>query len=124
LSILIFLADTVQPAVSTTGGSDAAPAWFKIFGNQFFPLILGLVVLMWLMSRFKNTKDKTRLDMLKQLKRGDRIQTIGGILGTVLRTEENRVEVKVDEANNTKMWFTRSAIHQVIEEEKVKETAK
>ena len=118
MSTLIFLADTVQPAVSTTGGSDAAPAWFKIFGNQFFPLILGLVVLMWLMSRFKNTKDKTRLDMLKQLKRGDRIQTIGGILGTVLRTEENRVEVKVDEANNTKMWFTRSAIHQVIEEEK------
>jgi len=118
LSTLIFLADTIQPAVSTTGGSDAAPAWFKIFGNQFFPLILGLVVLMWLMSRFKNTKDKTRLDMLKQLKRGDRIQTIGGILGTVLRTEENRVEVKVDEANNTKMWFTRSAIHQVIEEEK------
>ena len=118
MSTLIFLADTIQPAVSTTGGSDAAPAWFKIFGNQFFPLILGLVVLMWLMSRFKNTKDKTRLDMLKQLKRGDRIQTIGGILGTVLRTEENRVEVKVDEANNTKMWFTRSAIHQVIEEEK------
>ena len=118
MSTLIFLADTVQPAASTTGGSDAAPAWFKIFGNQFFPLILGLVVLMWLMSRFKNTKDKTRLDMLKQLKRGDRIQTIGGILGTVLRTEENRVEVKVDEANNTKMWFTRSAIHQVIEEEK------
>ena len=118
MSTLIFLADTVQPAVSTTGGSDAAPAWFKIFGNQFFPLILGLVVLMWLMSRFKNTKDKSRLDMLKQLKRGDRIQTIGGILGTVLRTEENRVEVKVDEANNTKMWFTRSAIHQVIEEEK------
>jgi preprotein translocase subunit YajC len=118
LSTLIFLADTVQPAASTTGGSDAAPAWFKIFGNQFFPLILGLIVLMWLMSRFKNTKDKTRLDMLKQLKRGDRIQTIGGILGTVLRTEENRVEVKVDEANNTKVWFTRSAIHQVIEEEK------
>ena len=118
MSTLIFLADTVQPAASTTGGSDAAPAWFKIFGNQFFPLILGLIVLMWLMSRFKNTKDKTRLDMLKQLKRGDRIQTIGGILGTVLRTEENRVEVKVDEANNTKVWFTRSAIHQVIEEEK------
>ena len=118
MSTLIFLADTVQPAASTTGGSDAAPAWFKIFGNQFLPLILGLVVLMWLMSRFKNTKDKSRLDMLKQLKRGDRIQTIGGILGTVLRTEESRVEVKVDEANNTKMWFTRSAIHQVLEDEK------
>ena len=118
MSTLIFLADSVGPAVNATGGSDAAPAWFKVFGSQLFPLILGGIVLMWLMSRFKNTKDKSRQDMLKQLKRGDRIQTIGGILGTVLRTEENRVEVKVDEANNTKMWFTRSAIHQVIEEEK------
>ena len=118
MKTLIFLADSVQPAPSTTGGGDAAPAWFKIFGNSYFPLIVCVVLLMWLMSKSKGSKDKTRQEMLKQLKRGDRIQTIGGILGTVLRTEENRVEVKVDETNNTKMWFTRSAIHQVLNDEK------
>ena len=37
--------------------------------------------------------------MLKQLKRGDRIQTIGGIQGTVVTVEENRVAVKVDESH-------------------------
>ena len=58
------------------------------------------------------------IESLKQLKRGDRIQTIGGILGNVLRVEENRIEVKVDETNNTKMWFTRNAIHRVIDEDK------
>jgi preprotein translocase subunit YajC len=71
-----------------------------------------------IMSKSKKGPEKQRLEMLKQLKRGDRIQTIGGILGSVLRTEENRVEVKVDETNNTKMWFTRSAIHRVLEDDK------
>jgi preprotein translocase subunit YajC len=57
--------------------------------------------------------------MLKQLKRGDRIQTIGGIQGAVVRAEESRVEVKVDESSNTKIWFARTAIARVIEAEKV-----
>jgi preprotein translocase subunit YajC len=118
LKTLIFLADSLQPASNPTTGGGDAPAWFKIFGNSYTPLIVVGVLMLWIMSKSKGGKDKNRQEMLKQLKRGDRIQTIGGILGTVLRTEENRVEVKVDEANNTKMWFTRSAIHQVLTDEK------
>jgi preprotein translocase subunit YajC len=118
LNTMTFLADTIGPATSPTGGDAAAPWWFKIFGNSYFPLVIGLIFLMWIMSKTKGGKDKVRQDMLKQLKRGDKIQTIGGILGTVLRTEEDRVEVKVDETNNTKMWFTRNAIHQVVMDEK------
>ena len=86
--------------------------------NPMFPLILGMLLLFMFMSRSKKKDQRNREDMLKQLKRGDRIQTIGGILGTVVRAEDSRVEVKVDESNNTKMWFTRSAIHKVIEEDK------
>lgn len=116
---MTFLADTIQSAPGpTSGGAQDAPFWFKIFGNSYFPLVIGLIFLMWVMSKTKGGKDKVRQDMLKQLKRGDKIQTIGGILGTVLRTEEDKVEVKVDETNNTKMWFTRNAIHQVMVEEK------
>ncbi len=118
MKTLIFLADSLQPASNPTTSGDAAPGWFQVFRNSYFPLVAVVILLMWIMSKSKGGKDKARQDMLKQLKRGDRIQTIGGILGTVLRTEENRVEVKVDEANNTKMWFTRSAIHQVLLDEK------
>jgi preprotein translocase subunit YajC len=60
-------------------------------------------------------EEKARQALLKQLKRGDRIQTIGGIQGAVVRAEEARVEVKVDESSNTKIWFARSAIARVIE---------
>ena len=61
--------------------------------------------------------------MLGGLKKGDRIQTIGGILGTVVEARETDVLVKVDESSNTKIRFSRSAMHRVVDETdaKVKE---
>jgi preprotein translocase subunit YajC len=118
LNIIGFLADAVNSAVPTSQPVEPPPFWAKLFSNSMFPLVLGMILLLMIMSKSKKGPEKQRLEMLKQLKRGDRIQTIGGILGTVLRAEENRVEVKVDETNNTKMWFTRSAIHRVLEDEK------
>jgi preprotein translocase subunit YajC len=116
LNIILMLADAAANA-PTTGGGDA-PGWFNIFKSPVVPLALGLIVLMLFMNRSKNSQEKNRQEMLKQLKRGDRVQTVGGILGSVLRAEENRVEVKVDETNNTKIWFARSAIQRVVEAEK------
>lgn len=110
MSIIALLADAA-PAASK------APGWAQMLSSQFFPIILGMAVLMFFLSRGGKNKDRAREDMLKQLKRGDRIQTIGGILGTVLRAEETRVEIKVDESNNTKIWFARSAIAKVVEAE-------
>jgi preprotein translocase subunit YajC len=56
--------------------------------------------------------------MLGQLKKGDRIQTIGGVLGTVVEARDTEVLVKVDESSNTKIRFARSAIHRVLEDDK------
>ena len=117
MNLIVFLAQAATTAPTTNAASDV-PGWARLLTQPMFPLILGLVVLMLFMNRSKKNTERKREDMLKQLKRGDRIQTIGGILGTVLRAEETRVEVKVDEGNNTKIWFSRSAIHRVVEEEK------
>ena len=57
----------------------------------------------WLLIfRPKNKQEKQRVQMLSGLKKGDRIQTIGGILGTVVDVREDEVVVKVDETSNTK----------------------
>jgi preprotein translocase subunit YajC len=117
LNTIEFLAQTL-PSQPTPTPAPETPGWAALMHSPMFPLILGMLLLFMFMSRSKKKDQKNREDMLKQLKRGDRIQTIGGILGTVVRAEESRVEVKVDESNNTKMWFTRSAIHKVVEEEK------
>ncbi len=78
--------------------------------------IVAISAVFMLMGKGKGGKEeKARQALLKQLKRGDRIQTIGGIQGAVVRAEEARVEVKVDESSNTKIWFARSAIARVIE---------
>jgi preprotein translocase subunit YajC len=120
--LIAFLADAANSSANTpspTSGGDA-PGWAKALtsAGPLPILIVGMVLIMLFMGRSKKTQERKREDMLKQLKRGDRIQTIGGILGTVVRAEETQVEVKVDESNNTKMWFTRSAIHRVVDEEK------
>ena len=56
--------------------------------------------------------------MLDTLKKGDRVQTIGGVLGTVVEARDTDVLVKVDESSNTKIRFSRNAIHRVLDEDK------
>lgn len=91
------------------------PFW----ASPWFPAILALVVFYFILIRPQKNKDKDRNRMLANLKRGDRVQTIGGILATVVEAREDEVVLKVDETNNTKVKFARSAIHRVLEEEKV-----
>ena len=113
-------ATTATTTTETTGAAEnppaaqqtAAPWW----ANQFIPFILIILVFYIFMFRSKRTQDKKRQEMLNQLKRGDRIQTIGGILGTVVEARENDVLVKVDESSNTKIRFARNAIHRVMED--------
>jgi preprotein translocase subunit YajC len=88
------------------------------YASPWFPAILGLLVFYFILIRPQKNKEKAKNNMLANLKRGDRVQTIGGILGTVVEAREDEVVVKVDESNNTKVKFTRTAIHRVLEEEK------
>lgn len=82
------------------------------------PLVLILLLLWLVVFRPKKQQEKQRTTMLNALKKGDRIQTIGGILGSVVEVRDDEVVVKVDETSNAKVTFARSAIHRVREEEK------
>jgi len=48
--------------------------------------------------------------MVQSLSKNDRIQTIGGIIGTVVDIKEDEITLKIDESNNTKIKILRSAI--------------
>lgn len=83
-----------------------------------FPLIIMFLLVMYItMVLPKRKQDKTRQKMLNEMKRGDEVQTIGGIIGKVVEAREDRVLVKVDESSNTKIWFSRSAIARVTDED-------
>jgi preprotein translocase subunit YajC len=82
-----------------------------------FAVLLGGVVLMWIwMGRGRRKQDAKHKEMLANLRKGDKIVTIGGIIGTVIEVRPDEVTVKVDETNNVRMKFTRRAIAAVGED--------
>jgi preprotein translocase subunit YajC len=89
-----------------------------IFDNQstliqFLPLVLIFVVFYFLLIRPQQRKAKDHKTMLDALRRGDRVVTGGGIIGTVARVE-NPEEVTVDIADGVRVRVLRSTISSVL----------
>ena len=89
-----------------------------IFDNQsaliqFLPLVLIFVVFYFLLIRPQQRKAKDHKAMLDALRRGDRVVTGGGIIGTVARVE-NPEEVTVDIADGVRVRVLRSTISSVL----------
>src|ERR1700747_2288814 len=80
---------------------------------QFLPLILIFVVFYFLLIRPQQRKAKEHKTMLDALRRGDRVVTGGGIIGTVARVD-NPEEVIVDIAENVRVRVLRSTITSVL----------
>lgn len=65
-------------------------------------------VFYFLLIRPQQKKQKEAQKMLEALKRGDKIETIGGIRGEIVEVKKDSLILKVDD--NTKMEFLRTAI--------------
>jgi preprotein translocase subunit YajC len=81
---------------------------------QFAPLILIVIVFYFLLIRPQQTQQKTLKALLAALKRGDRVVTAGGIIGTVKKVTEGATELDVDIAPNVTVSVVRSTITSVI----------
>ena len=72
------------------------------------------VIMYVIMIRPQKIKDRKRKEMLSKLKKNDRVVTIGGIQGTVAVVKDKEITLKVDESNNLKLRFARSAIAKIL----------
>tara|TARA_Y100000590_G_scaffold450514_1_gene590312 strand:+ start:3133 stop:3420 length:288 start_codon:yes stop_codon:yes gene_type:complete len=72
--------------------------------GQFIPLILIFVIFYFFLIRPQQKKVKEHKKMVESLKRGDKIITSGGIVGTVERVIDNeKVEVSIAENVNVEI---------------------
>lgn len=79
-------------------------------------MVVAMVAIMWLLIfRPQRQREAKRREMLNQIKKSDHVVTIGGIMGVVTQIRGDEIVLKVDEANNVKITFTRSAIARVID---------
>uniref|UniRef100_UPI00404B3849 preprotein translocase subunit YajC n=1 Tax=Candidatus Pelagibacter sp. TaxID=2024849 RepID=UPI00404B3849 len=66
--------------------------------GQFIPLILIFVIFYFFLIRPQQKKVKEHKAMVENLKRGDKVVTTAGIIGTIERVVDNeRVEVLISE---------------------------
>ena len=80
---------------------------------QFLPLVLIFVVFYFLLIRPQQKRAKEHKTMLSALRRGDRVVTGGGIIGTVAKVVGDD-EVAVDIAEGTRVRVLRSTITTVL----------
>ena len=96
----------ITPAYAQAGGGGDALA-------SFLPIILIFVVFYFLLIRPQQKKMKQHREMLGQVKRGDRVLTGGGIIGTVTKVKEDTEEVTVEIADGIKVDVLRGTISDV-----------
>jgi preprotein translocase subunit YajC len=81
---------------------------------QFAPLVLIVIVFYFLLIRPQQVQQKTLKEKLGALKRGDKVVTSGGIVGTVKKVSEGATEIDVEIAPNVTVSVVRSTITTVL----------
>ena len=72
--------------------------------GQFIPLILIFVIFYFFLIRPQQKKVKEHKLMVENLKRGDKVVTSGGIVGTIERVVDNdKVDVSISENVNVEV---------------------
>ena len=98
-TILLFIGQSQSPSGQ---GPNPLAMWF--------PIILIILIMYFLIFRPQAKRQKEHQRMLASIQKGDRIVTAGGIYGTVvgIREKENILIVKI--ADNVKIELSRGSV--------------
>lgn len=116
---------TPAPAATATTGSSpivqpTTQPKAQGFDFSMILMIAAAIAVYFMLFRSKGGKEeKERKAMLDNLSRGDRILTIGGLIGSVVEVKGDEVVIKVDESNNVKVRYIKTAIQKVLSNDKL-----
>jgi preprotein translocase subunit YajC len=109
MTLLAFIGLFAAEAAPGTGTAPApAPLW-----TNLVPLVLMIVVFYFLLIRPQQKQARQQDDMRKAIKKGDKIVTTSGILGTVVGVREKSLTIR---SEDTKFEILKSAVSQVVED--------
>ena len=108
-SLLSLLADAAATGEMPEMSTGATIIYYAV---QFLPMILIFVIFYFMLIRPQRKKDKEAKAMLDSLKVGDRICTIGGIYGTIVRIKGDVLTIEVGD-QKTQMMIARWAVRNV-----------
>jgi preprotein translocase subunit YajC len=101
---------------NSVGGSPQKRPGFE--PTTIILLVVMFVFMYMVLFRGPRKRQQEHNQMVQSLEKNDKVQTIGGIIGTVVDVREGEVVLKVDEANNTKIKVSPTAIGKNLSKEK------
>jgi preprotein translocase subunit YajC len=107
---------TSEETTTTTVASDPnalapqTPARRPFGGAAWIWIVLMFVLMYFLLFRGPQKQKQQRKQLVQSLRKNDRVQTIGGIIGTIVDLKGDEITLKVDESNNTKIKVAPTAI--------------
>ncbi len=102
----------ITPAYAQTAVPAGASSFVTIV--QWAPIVLMAAVFYFLLILPQQKQQKKLKAQLAALKRGDKVVTSGGIIGTVKKVAENATEIDVEIAPNVTVSVLRSTISSVV----------
>lgn len=89
-------------------------------GLIFMVQMVAIFVIFYFLLIRPQSKERQRHEqMLKELKKGDEVVTSGGIIGTIVHAEENRLTVRT--GDNTRLTVERGRVAQLLSQKGGKE---
>ena len=76
----------------------------------FMPMIFIFVIFYFFLIRPQQKRQKELQKMIDNLKKGDRVTTAGGIIGTISSIQNDYLVIKVGEGENTKLEVLKNSI--------------
>lgn len=92
-----------------------APSAWGAFGLNMLLILIMVVLFYVLLIMPQQKRFKKHQEMINKLKKGDKIITSGGFLGTVDKIKDGDNEVVIDLGNGVKVTAMRSAIQNRVE---------
>ena len=84
--------------------------------NSLFPFIIMGAIFYFMLWRPQKQEKQKRDNMLNALKVGDKVITLGGMLGEITKIDDHRVTLKL--AENVEVEFLRTAVGHLQDEVK------
>lgn len=78
---------------------------------SFLPLILVFVVFYFVVIRPQQQQQKKRQEMLRALKKGDKVITVGGIHGEITEVDDDEVTLRI--ADKVEIRLSRSGVGRI-----------
>ncbi len=104
------------PTEGQAAEGEGAPSQSAPAGPPF--LLIGIFVIFGLLifSQFAGSRKekKKRAEMMSNIGKHDKVQTVGGIIGSVVEIKGDELTLRVDESSNTRIRIARSAVQQVL----------